>query len=138
MFSIQRCSMLIILILSIRLLLRMCPQQELLQGLYWLLRPLKLIGLNHHRITLRLALTLQFALQLGDNGLLDKTSRQANSIKKRIISHAEAIGIQFEKAINQKADITKLSVPLIESPRWYLWMLPLFLLIAMLAVEFPA
>lgn len=137
MLSVQRCSMLIILILSIRLLLRLCPQQELLQGLYWLLWPVKFIGLNHHRITLRLALTLQFALQLGEEGLLDQSSRRANGLRSRISNLADAIGIQFIKAIDEKNVRSELRVPLIDSPRLYLWSLPLFLLIVMLAVELP-
>lgn len=137
MLSVQRCSMLIILVLSLRLLLRLCPQQELLQGLYWLLWPLKYIGFNHHRITLRLALTLQFALQLGEEGLVNQSSRRASGLKGRISSLADAIGVQFVKAIDEKNATPELRVPLIDSPRLYLWLLPLFLLIVMLAVELP-
>ena len=108
-----------------------------MQGLYWLLWPLKFIGLNHHRITLRLALTLQFALQLGDEGLLDKSSHQARGIKNRIRTLADAIGIHFVKAVDEKAVMKELCIPLMASPRLYLWLLPLFLLIVMLAVELP-
>lgn len=52
---------LVLLLLALGLLLRSCPQNSLLSGLYLLMRPLRTVGIDADRIAVRLWLTLQYA-----------------------------------------------------------------------------
>lgn len=54
---------LILLLLALGLLLRSCPNNSLLSGLFTLLRPFRVAGINADRIAVRLWLTLQYAEQ---------------------------------------------------------------------------
>lgn len=52
-----------LLLVALALLLRSCPRESLLSGLYALLRPFRAIGLNPDRVAVRLWLTLHYAQQ---------------------------------------------------------------------------
>ncbi len=54
---------LVLLLLSLGWLLRSCPRNSLLSGLYILLRPFSSVGLDADRVAVRLWLTLQYAEQ---------------------------------------------------------------------------
>jgi energy-coupling factor transport system permease protein len=54
---------LILLLLALGLLLRACPQNSLLSGIYILIRPFGVLGIDADRIAVRLWLTLQYAEQ---------------------------------------------------------------------------
>lgn len=54
---------LFLLLLVLGLLLRSCPREELLGGLYTLMRPFRAIGVNADRVAVRLWLTMQYAEQ---------------------------------------------------------------------------
>lgn len=50
-----------LLLLALSLLLRACPREALLDGLYTLLRPFRALGLDPERVAVRLWLTLHYA-----------------------------------------------------------------------------
>lgn len=52
-----------LLLIALALLLRSCPRENLLSGLYVLLRPFRKIGMNPERVAVRLWLTLHYAEQ---------------------------------------------------------------------------
>jgi energy-coupling factor transport system permease protein len=52
-----------LLLVALALLLRSCPRESLLSGLYALLRPFRTIGLSPERVAVRLWLTLHYAQQ---------------------------------------------------------------------------
>lgn len=52
-----------LLLLALALLLHSCPRESLLSGLYVLMRPFRILGLNPERIAVRLWLTLHYAQQ---------------------------------------------------------------------------
>jgi len=52
-----------LLLVALALLLRSCPRESLLSGLYALLRPFRAIGLRPERVAVRLWLTLHYAQQ---------------------------------------------------------------------------
>jgi len=52
-----------LLLLALALLLHSCPRESLLSGLYVLMRPFRVIGLNPERVAVRLWLTLHYAQQ---------------------------------------------------------------------------
>jgi energy-coupling factor transport system permease protein len=52
-----------LLLLALALLLHLCPRESLLSGLYVLMRPFRVIGLNPERVAVRLWLTLHYAQQ---------------------------------------------------------------------------
>lgn len=52
-----------LLLLALSLLLHSCPRETLLSGLYVLMRPFRVIGLNPERVAVRLWLTLHYARQ---------------------------------------------------------------------------
>lgn len=52
-----------LLLVALALLLRSCPRESLLSGLYVLLRPFRKMGLNADRVAVRLWLTLRYAEQ---------------------------------------------------------------------------
>ncbi len=54
---------LLLLLLALGLLMRSCPRESLLSGLYVLLQPFRAVGLDADRVAVRLWLTLQYAEQ---------------------------------------------------------------------------
>lgn len=50
-------------LVTLALLLRACPRESLLSGIYALLRPLRAVGMNPDRVAVRLWLTLHYAQQ---------------------------------------------------------------------------
>lgn len=52
-----------LLLVALALLLHSCPRESLLSGLYVLMRPFRVIGLNPERVAVRLWLTLHYARQ---------------------------------------------------------------------------
>ncbi|MDP2784819.1 MAG: CbiQ family ECF transporter T component [Sulfurimicrobium sp.] len=52
-----------LLLVALALLLRSCPRESLLSGLYVLMRPFRAMGLNPERVAVRLWLTLHYARQ---------------------------------------------------------------------------
>ncbi|MBZ0105185.1 MAG: energy-coupling factor transporter transmembrane protein EcfT [Sulfuricella denitrificans] len=52
---------LLLLLIALGLLLRSCLREDLLSGLYVLMRPFRVIGFNADRLAVRLWLTLQYA-----------------------------------------------------------------------------
>lgn len=54
---------LLLLLLALGWLLRSCPRNSLLSGLYVLMRPFRAVGLDADRVAVRLWLTLQYAEQ---------------------------------------------------------------------------
>lgn len=50
-----------LMLLCLALLLRSCPREHLLSGLYVLLRPFRVMGLNPEQVAVRLWLTLHYA-----------------------------------------------------------------------------
>lgn len=60
-----------LLLLALALLLRCCPRESLLSGIYALLCPFRVIGLNPERIAVRLWLTLHYARQLSRQKMQD-------------------------------------------------------------------
>lgn len=59
--GILQAGRLVLLLLGLALLLNSCPRESLLSGIYVLLRPFRLVGLDPERVTVRLWLTLHYA-----------------------------------------------------------------------------
>ena len=59
---LQACRLALLLV-ALALLLHSCPRESLLSGLYVLMRPFRVIGLNPERVAVRLWLTLHYVQQ---------------------------------------------------------------------------
>lgn len=59
--GILQAGRLVLLLLGLALLLNSCPRESLLSGIYVLLRPFRLVGLDPERVAVRLWLTLHYA-----------------------------------------------------------------------------
>lgn len=58
-----------LLLVTLALLLHACPRENLLSGIYTLLRPFRIMGLNPERVAVRLWLTLRYADQQPRKGI---------------------------------------------------------------------
>ena len=105
--------------------------------MYWLIWPLKFIGVNHKRMALRLTLTLQMASSLAENGFSTEPKQDPRGVRLRIAQQADALGASFKNAVEEKPNLEEIVIPMLDSPRSYAWLVPIFLLIVMLAVELP-
>jgi|GEM_PF-797512 len=101
-------------------LTQVTPMPALAGGLLWLLRPLRLIGVDDRRLGLRLALALEYVTEAGQ--LIDSLRRES---RRGLIDAAAAAILRAEElSYSEHGDVT---VPMPPAPPLWQWLAPLSL-----------
>jgi len=123
---------LMLIILAVNLLLALSRREELLQAIYWLARPLTLLGLSRSRLALRLMLVLD---------QVSSVSEQAGKIlqdgggwsQRRWTAIADVATAVFRRTLEQADARVEEDIVFQPSlaPPWYQWGLPVIIIPAL-------
>lgn len=127
-FALHRITSLVLVVMAVTVLLALTTQQQLLDGLYRLLQPLRVVGLPGHIIVLRIMLTLRVVEQLQAYSYSGASGNNGSTIA-RLTQRIQSLIAYIEQQIRH-APLTPLQFQLSELPVWWQWGLPL-LLVAM-------
>ncbi len=117
---------LLLIAMAAQLLMLVTARPQLLAALYWLARPLRIIGVSRERLALRLTLTLEAVPQLA--GAMTPTlyqGLQGNAATR----FGQIAARAFQGALDQAARQPGSSVAIVtaQRPPWYQWLYPLAL-----------
>jgi energy-coupling factor transport system permease protein len=96
--GLLRAANLVVILAAVQLMLAVNPRERLVEAVYWLLRPLRRLGVPAERFALRLVLTLEYATRLPAPGA-DQPS--ARGLRARIARLAERAGTALEQALER-------------------------------------
>lgn len=116
-----------------RCLMAITDREALMGALYWFTRPLEYLGADVARFSLRLVLTLEYALLLRREASVPEPDRSA-TYTRRAARLARSRLRRAEEAA-EAAEPGPVSIPLVGAPPWWQWCVPAALLIALLALE---
>lgn len=125
--------MLLLMAGAARWLMAVTPREDLMGALYWITRPLRLLGVDAARFCLRLVLTLEYALVLRRDAVASEGDR-SGSYTRRAARLARS-RLRRAEAAAEDAEPGPVSIPLVGRPPWRQWCLPAVLLIALLALD---
>lgn len=134
LLALERCGVLVLIVLAVELLLRRLDQQGLLKGLYWLTRPLQFFGINQNRIILRIALTLQLAMDMKGQAFVVEGEKRSG-FKGRLLDMASALSQRFHNAVDVRESNDSIEVDIGHAPGILSWWFPVALAAAFLVVE---
>lgn len=117
---------LLLIALAAQLLMLATPRPQLLAALYWLARPLRMIGVSRERLAVRLALTLEAVPQLSavmTPALYQRLEGNAATRFGQIAARA------FQGALDQAAQQAGSAIDIVTAlrPPLYQWLYPLSL-----------
>jgi len=119
--GLQYCSILILLVASVVVLLETTPLPQLVEAIYWLVKPLSLLGLKRDKLALRLALVIET--------LADMRQRWQSEVKPDLagFSLVDKIAAYFVHALRlalRQADLSPerhVEIPARANPPWWQW-----------------
>jgi hypothetical protein len=90
--GLVRCSVLIVILSLVHWLVRTSSREELIQGIYWLARPMKWVGLKPEVMAVRLALVLEMVpIIQGKLWSRPVTAEAHTTHTRQIVKHAVAV-----------------------------------------------
>ena len=127
-----RCLALLIIIMYFVLLVHPIPVEQLQQSWYWLMRPLKLIGMNSEVFSLRIALTFSAVRELQ---AISERPEQKFSFRQLPQRLFEFIQVAVEESAKEKLNSNYVShrLPLPGFPQW---LAPVCVLLVLLALVY--
>lgn len=132
--GLLRCWMLWLMAGAARWLMSTTSRESLMGALYWLTRPLAVLGLDTPRFCLRLVLTLEYALMLRQDVARDRRGRTAGSYLQRAAQLARE-RLRRAESMAREATPGPVSIPLCGAPPAWQWSLPAVLLLALLLLS---
>ena len=122
-----RCLALLLVLMYFILLVYPIPLTQLQQSWYWLMRPVKIIGINPQLISMRIALTFHAVHQLQ---AISERPEQKLSIPQLPQRLFEFLQVAIEKAATQTLTSNQ-DENLIPCPGYHQWLVPIGLLMAL-------
>lgn len=140
--GVYRVASLVFIVLAVNLLIKSNARDELIAGIMWLLRPLRLLGLPDERLAVRIALTFDVVHEVQgvyeapkSEASSSSTEEKPKSFVNRLRARLWSIGVSavslFEQVI-QRAENTpthEVTIPIEGRPPYYQWGLPILLVL---------
>ena len=95
---------LIFIVLAVTLLVRTIEKNELVSSILWLLKPLHFIGFPHERLAVRMALTLDYVIEVQDVYTSKSDSNQTKSEEGDVIHGSETNQSQLSQRLNKLSE----------------------------------
>lgn len=124
--GLLRAAALLLIALAAQLLLLATPRPQLLAALYWLARPMRIVGVSRERLAVRLALTLEAVPQL--SAVMTPALHQG--LEGNAVTRFGQIAARaFQGALDRAAaqDGGAISIVTAQHPPHYQWLYPLSL-----------
>lgn len=122
-----RILVIILIVLAVDILLASMVHQELVSGLYVLFLPFAYFGFNPQKFTVRVYLVLE---KVSDEQSLkffrEKMGTDLNE-KQKISYFVDCLTSRFMDIMRQTSPITTLEIDEFALPKWFEWLLPIFL-----------
>lgn len=131
--GLLRCWMLWLMAGAARWLMAVTPREHLMGALYWITRPLQVLGVDAARFCLRLVLTLEYALLWRRDAPVTEPDR-SGSYAERAARLARSRLRRAEEAADA-AEPGPVPIPLVGAPPFWQWCVPGVLLIGLLALN---
>jgi energy-coupling factor transport system permease protein len=121
------------IVLAVGVLIRTLVREQLLAGILWLLRPLEVLGLPYERLSVRLALTLDYVHQVQDlysSAATRSVESQENTLRQRLSWISQRATLLLEDVLQKAQQSEENEVFLVSGgrpPIWQ-WLYPLLLM----------
>lgn len=117
---------LMLIMLAVNLLLVFSRREELLQAIYWLARPLTVLGLSRSRLALRLVLVLDWVASIREQAGQTLLEQGAWS-HRRWAAIADVATVVFRKTLERADAMVEEDIVFqpLQAPPWYQWGVPL-------------
>jgi len=125
--GLLRVAALVLVIASVNLLLRSLSRDELLAAIYFLARPLTLIGVRPEQVALRM--TLVFDAMAEAQEMIASHQPEKGQVPRRLDGFGQLASNVFSAVVEraENAQQKKLVLPALERPQVFQWSLPLLL-----------
>lgn len=126
----KRILALILIVILVQLMFTLSSRQQILAGLLWLLRPLKVVGVPVERFALRLMLVLEITPRV-QRQLAAETENAALPDTKiaRLRQLAGRLTAAYARVVEEaeRSPLTPVAVPVLAAPAVWQWLLPCLL-----------
>ncbi len=125
---------LMLIILAVGILLASMQQKDLVAGLYLLFLPLRYLGFEHEKFTVRVYLTLEKIAETTKENYLNaeiahrlkpnESNPHGLTQQQKIAHFMDRLGNKFLSLMRQTSPVSHLEIDLPAAPRWFEWLLP--------------
>lgn len=131
--GLLRSWMLLLMAGAARLLMNTTSREDVMGALYWIARPFDRLGVDTARFSLRLVLTLEYALAFRRSAVRVGAAGRRGGFAQRAVELARS-RLREARDAAERARPGPVTIPLTGAPPWWQWAGPAALLVALLGL----